>query len=311
MKMAELVTAEAPTRMGAVSPRSPLIVACCSATKRQEPAVRASDLVRGGGLASGDWLSAVAVAAPRSRADQLYSGRAFNTLKSAAASLEVDLGIVSAGLGFLLGTTHVPSYSLTLAEGPDALRHCAPGLDPRDWWARMSHSPFAVDLAGEVQSRPVTILALTRPYAAMLAETLEALGDDLARVRLVGLGLERVLPATLARSILPYDQRAEAFLNGGTRGEFAARAAAFHLAEWAGCAWDLDREREHAAAICQAGAAPTRPVRRRVTDAEILAVIAGAATDSPWAALRRLRGDGIACGSGRIGRIIAMAGGTA
>lgn len=309
MEKVEPVTAEGFTQTGAVSQRSPLVVACCSATKRRAPAVRASELVRSEGFTTDDWLSAVAAVTPCGRADDLYSGRAFNMLKSVAASLESDLGVVSAGLGFLLGATQVPSYSLTLVDGPDALSQCAPSLTPRAWWARVSRSPFAVDLAKEVRSRPVTILALTRPYATMLAETLEALGDDLAHVRLVGLGLERILPEALGRSILPYDQRAEAFLAGGTRGEFAARATAFHLAAWTGRAWDLDREREHAAAICRIGAVPKPPVRRRATDAEILTAIAGVAGGSPWAALRRLRGDGIACGSDRIGRIMAIAGG--
>ena len=299
-------------RMLAVSRRSPLLIACCSATKRLAPAVRASDIVGSDGFLADMWLAAVGKVSTRVRADDLYTGRAFRMLKAAAEAHAIDLGIISAGLGFILGGTAVPSYSLTLMDGPDALRRCASALNVEAWWASVSLSPFASDIQAEVRSRPVTLLALTQPYARMLAATLDALSDDLARIRLVGLGLDRVLPASVTPSILPYDQRVEALLPGGTLGEFAARAMAFHLGNWSGREWDLEREREHATKLCRDGVARCMPVRRRATDEEILAAISkDGEPSSPAAALRRLRDNGVACGSERIGRIMTMAEGLA
>lgn len=291
-------------RSDAVSPHSALIVACCSGTKRHRATLRARDAaLQPGGLTT-TWPALVAESTPVARADELYAGRAFSTVRSAAAKHDADMGVLSAGLGFVLGRTAVPSYSLTLADGPDALRACAPVTRLDDWWSALSRSRFAADLIHEVQNRPVTILALSQRYCAMIAETLERLAPDIGRLRLIGLGLKRVVPSSVAPAILPYDARAASALMGGTLGEFAARATAYHLEAWAHRDWDLDRERAHAAAISAAGIARVTPDRRRATDAEIVARIGDRA--SPPATLRRLRDEGIACGSERFARIMAM-----
>ncbi len=257
------------------------------------------------------WSLALAASPAACRADALYTGRGFAAVRRAAAAAGADLAVLSAGLGVVMGATPVPSYSLTLATGPDALRACAPDVRPADWWRAASASPFACDLPGELAGRPVAVLALTRGYAAMIAETLEALDGRMDRVRLIGLGLERVVPACAARSVLPYDRRIEPLLAGGTAGEFAARATAFHLASRSGRGWDLDEEREEAERLSRAGTAPAVPGRRRVTDDDILAAVdAAGGRASAAAALRGLRRSGVACGFERMARLLSGAGTT-
>ena len=161
------------TESAAVSRCSPLVATCCSATKRYLPVLLGRDAaIHPSGIASA-WLALIDAAEPVVRADQLYAGRAFASVRSASVRHRFDMGVVSAGLGFVLGRTAVPSYSLTLGEGPDSLRTCSPRTDIRTWWSAISPSRFAADLVGEVRNRPVTVLALTQRYAAMLAETLE------------------------------------------------------------------------------------------------------------------------------------------
>ncbi len=290
-----------------VSPAKVLVIACCSASKRIPASVRARDVFAASDSPSSDWFAALEVARDRTRADQLYTGRAFSTLKTAAETTRVDLGIVSAGLGYVHATTEISSYSLTLIEGPDALRNCAPSISPRKWWSEVSaQSPFAGDLGAEVRTHDVTLLALTKPYASMLYEALEGLADVADRVRLIGLGLSRFVPAAFAGSVLPYDRRLEASLVGGSIGEFAARAAAFHVSRYAKHWWDLERERADAQAICERAAPVSLPHRRKASDHEILAAVRKfPGRNSPTAALRRLRLEGIACGSDRLERLMS------
>lgn len=294
----------------AVSLPSLLVVACCSAKKARPADIRARSLVEGAGSDFADrWLGAVAAPFARSRAGELYQGRAFRTLRAAARQHQTSFAILSAGLGFVAAETEIPSYSMTVAAGEDGLATLAPSLTPSAWWTKASASPFSQDPVSAILRHDVTLVALTQPYARMIGDDLERLASETGRLRLFGLGLETIVPAAVRGALLPYDRRAEAFIAGGVQGEFGARALAFHLARWKGQTWNLATEVEDARRLCASEAAPAPSTRRRAGDAEIQGLIQPLRSDNrPPLSLRDLRALGIACGSDRYSRLVAAEG---
>lgn len=61
------------------------------------------------------WGRRLAKAPVHISAGDLYAGRGFLEARRAAAHLDADLAVVSAGLGLVEATTRTPSYSLTTA----------------------------------------------------------------------------------------------------------------------------------------------------------------------------------------------------
>jgi len=258
-----------------------------------------------------EWLAALAASENHLPAADLYSGRAFSTVRRAADIYEAELGVISAGLGFIMADTEVPSYSLTIAGGDDALSNIVPTVSAAQWWLTSSSSIFATSLSDAVHSRNVTLIALTQPYARMIAPALEQLAPSTDRLRLFGLGIDKLVPASARRSIIPYDRRAEHMLSGGTLGEFSARALSFHLSRRSSLGWNLDAEVEDARRMVAEGPPPREVVRRRVSDDEIRALVKVRNVTSArlFPALHDLRAQGIACGSERLNRILSASGG--
>lgn len=252
-------------------------------------------------------------------AADLYAGRAFGLAKEVARITNCAFYVASAGLGLVPGQTLVPAYGLTIAKGgPESVLEKVDGpFNPADWFAGVLSGPYSTDWRFIFGAGPGRVLvALTKPYAEMVGESLAALTqDELERLRIFGAGLSPVLPPILQAAIVPYDDRLDA-LFPGTRSDFAQRAM-LHFARLVG---DLPVDRRSdadAVSACLGQVdAPVRPTRAQRTDAELLVLISGRLTPQASASrlLRQLRDeDAIACEQGRFARLFrtAVAGGAA
>ena len=286
----------------------PLVLTSCSARKHYGVGPTVETLPRGPqATVAAAWLVALGSAPRAVPAGDLYKGRAFALAKDAAHLVGADLGVISAGLGYVRADTAVPTYDLTIgASGSASLGHHVQGsFAPRAWWTAMNTGPYASSLPDDLRDRTLVLACLSRPYASLVADDLEKAGDGL---RMFGLSINRTLPRDLWRFVMPYDARLESLGQPGMRMDFAARALldfARHVLPHAETLEEqrtLVRERMDGAA-----APPVRPPRRRTDDEglrEILRRLVPEVGPASGAVLRHLRQvEGVSCERARFGRL--------
>lgn len=209
-----------------------LIVGCTARkTKLAPESLRASTLAAGTQAeVAARWLSALARACTieeGSVAERLYDGRGFRRASRLASQLGVDLAVVSAGLGLVPSSRWIPAYDLTLARSsPDSiLRRVAGRFNAAQWWDAIRESPFSSEM-GQIAERPGRILvAVTQPYARLVGSWFERVPATIRiRLRLLGEGLEGVLPTSMHPQVVRYDRRLDAIARG-TRLDAPIRAA--------------------------------------------------------------------------------------
>ncbi len=202
--------------------KRPLILTFCSSRKRVVARIRAVDLPRAPQRkVEREWLKMLEITNELFEARGLYTGRGFRIAAKAADIIGADLGIVSAGLGYVCGNTPIPSYDITLAGG--ALRNRIRGsVDIASWWKALRSSPFAIDMAADLRGRPFVLACLSRSYASLVQRELLTISPE--RLRIFGMGLGAILPRRLAKSWLPYDNRLNKSRPFGTSFDFAQRA---------------------------------------------------------------------------------------
>ena len=207
------------------------IITACSGRKGKLPAddLRAPKLPRGSQSAVAKaWLGRLQTAPPSELivASELYAGRSFRRVRDVANLLGCRLFVVSAGLGFVDGNTAIPSYDLSLsATGHGALRQrLTHAPRPSDWWLSLEASPFACSLKELCSGRARILVALTQPYAEMVAASLTTLpAFDRSRLRILGFGLKQYIPPELHPQVIAYDDRLNQIIPG-TRLDGASRA---------------------------------------------------------------------------------------
>lgn len=269
-----------------------------------------------------EWIARIGSDGARVPADRLYCGRVFTEVMTAAQSLGAwhpKVYVASAGLGLVPVETRVPAYGATIARpSDDDLLAKIPGASSRDWWRAITAiSPFSD--TPRVSRAHLTLVALSRPYLAMLMDDLTA-WDALApgRLRLFARLPRDQVPDPLRRALMPYDGRLDdpGGPLPGTHGDFAQRALR-HFAERVVPKAPAASAAVHAAIVTQELAAlkaPTRIKRRKCSDQEIQAFIKtnwhevnGCSTRM----LRKLRDHlGVACEQSRfrhLFREVAMA----
>lgn len=290
------------------------VIMPCSSRKRHAPetASRAVSLTKARqGAVETAWLEKVALLPPVSKAGDLYGGRGASLGRRTAEIVEAPLYIASAGLGLVDAGTVVPTYGMTVARrGEDSIPARVEGsFDPVAWWSAVCGSPASTTLDRLVDGGDgrLTLVALTGPYAAMLATALDGLPPaSIASLRIFGWRLHETLPRTLHDSIMPYDARLEATIPG-TRNDFAQRAM-LHFGQAIlpdAALWTHERHRERVSQVMGGLSAPVRAVRPRVTDADILAWLArpAQAEGGIGRLLRRIRDEGVACEQARFARL--------
>jgi hypothetical protein len=287
----------------------PLVIACCSARKAIPAKVSVEALPIGDleNVASA-WLDCIDGTSPTVAAVEMYSGRSFTYAKRAAALLDADIDILSAGLGYVRGETMIPSYDLAAGRGPGGVTQRISKFKPEEWWEAVNRSRFSVGRLPEIKYRPIVMIALTRDYARMARPMLEQFAAHAAQVRIFGAGLAPHLPKRLAGCLMPYDEGMEL---KGTKGDFAGRALLTHArlrAAWVGSS-DLASEREAVRDMMARDPRSKAPTRKAVSDEVIVQKVTPWLREEPTISharvLRRLRDlSGIACSQERARRII-------
>ncbi len=212
-----------------------LVVTTCTNRKRAPPAadLRVSQLGCSSATeVAADWVARLHAAQDRTLATRLYAGRGFQEARAAAAAINADVAIISAGLGFIEASKAIPPYSLSVVPGSadNVLARTNDRPSAADWWRLICQvSPFSRSVSDVLGScSGIIILAVSDAYLSMIADDLNALSADVsARLRIVTRAPEARIPRGLRACVMPYDDR----LDGpnstirGTRGDFAARAA--------------------------------------------------------------------------------------
>jgi len=242
-------------------------------------------------------------------------GRGAGLARGCARKSSAQLYIISAGLGLVKGSDNVPTYGVTVARtGDDSIPMRVTGrFDPAAWWASVCSGPFSTtfDRVLEQSRDRVTLLALTKPYAAMVGCSLAVLPkESVSGLRIFGWRLQDNLPASLHRSVMNYDARLDA-ASPGTRNDFAQRAMA-HFVDVVlpmGAAADCETHRRQIEVALAGLVAPERVARPRASDDEILDWLGQAAQAGGGIGhlLRRIRDRGIACEQSRFARLHAQA----
>ncbi len=255
------------------------------------------------------WLERVSSFARTVACAEFYSGRGMALARAAAASADARMYVVSAGLGLVAAQTMIPPYAVTVgARGDDAVAAKTIGrFDPRSWWRSIRIGPCSSPMSEVFAAArsSLVLVALSRPYAEMLAEDLANLPEeDLVGLRLFGWRLEAVLEDRLHDAVMPYDARLDA-VKPGTRCDYPQRAL-LHFVQNVGTRPEtVSRHRAKVVAALEGATAPERPDRPRVDDGEIVTWITsgGNATGGIGASLRSLRSLGIACEQKRFSRL--------
>jgi hypothetical protein len=150
----------------------------------------------------------------------------------------------------------------------------------------------------------IFLLVLSAPYLHACGDDIVAAGSlvgDPGRFMIVSAGARN--PGVLGDFTVPADARLQALL-GGTRQALNVRIAGHLLS--AGILGREDAVRHLAQLLKEQPPIPTYE-RKKLSDAEVLALIEDRLTDSPGASasrlLRQIRDAGYACEQGRFGRL--------
>ena len=293
-----------------------VVIVPCASRKRIGPQdlARAASLERAAqAQVEEQWLARLDTLPRQATARRLYGGRGFSLAAGVAEEAGARLLVISAGLGLVEADRDVPSYGLTVsAQGEDAVgARVLGGFDAQRWWRAVKTSRYSSDWPSvfRVGGGPV-LMALTRPYAEMVADDLAALADaDLQRLRIFGHALDRFLPERVQAYVMPYDERLDAIL-AGTRTDFPQRALC-HFAGAIGPSADVSADRAAVGAALKGRRAPIRVQRPRLDDAAMVDAIARHLRTQKKGIGRILRTlrheDRIACEQGRFSRLYRVA----
>lgn len=302
------------------SETAPIVLTSCGKRKSCDP----SPALCAGALPAGDpasvartWAGRVAAARTRIPARQLYQGRAFREVELAARPVAAEVYIISAGLGLVGADDPIPSYSLTVASGPDnILARLEPSHSSLSWWralSAVSQSPSFEELLA--RSSGLVLLAAGRSYLSMVWSDLASLrACDRQRLRLFTAAPRDSILDDLRDITMPYDARLESFPGrAGTLSDFAQRALRHFIEVILPACPDGDAP-AHAALVSATLKGAQPPVRKRgrsVSDDEIAALIRAnwnQANGKSAAMLRLLRDSfAVACEQKRFKKLFALA----
>jgi hypothetical protein len=241
----------------------------------------------------------------------LYRGVAWNAVRQiAAARDDLDIWVLSAGLGLVPLTFRAPSYGATFTGGaPDSVG--ASRDQRRQWW--LLHTQAGSDEGAGASS--LSLRALAQRYTSM-AVALSASYFDATRDDVMGaLDLNGdTLLVTVGSTAVPFARDRALRLPAGARGlvggtlvsllNRALLDAVTNIPEGHLNAREVRRRLE---SLSDASPPLVRPLRTTVSDEAILRYIARLKLEdsgvSASAALTRLRADGFACEQARFRRI--------
>lgn len=262
-----------------------------------------------------DWICRLSDTShsPPIAARGLYAGEHWTVarrLPDLAGGERIRLWACSAGYGLIPADAPLRPYAATFTGGhPDSVPGGAHGA--RAWWHALSSwegpssgQPRSIRELAAKEPTAGYLLALSAPYLHACQEDIAAaisLTRDPDRFVVVSAGVRDL--GLLADVMVPADARLQALL-GGTRQALNARIAAHLLS--AGIIGRADASRHLARLLVQQPSVP-RYERKKLSDAEVLALIADGLAHTPGASasrlLRQFRDAGYACEQGRFGRL--------
>jgi hypothetical protein len=292
-----------------------VIVTCTNRKSRPVPgALRLRSLaVADSGELARQWIRVLGgtTASPLPAKD-LYAGEHWRIACGlpGLASGQARLWACSAGYGLIPADAPVLPYAATFAAGhPDSVPGSAEGATA--WWNALSKwegpspgHPRSVQELVAKEPAAIFLLVLSAPYLRACGDDVVAastLAGDPDRLMIVSAGARN--PGPLGGLTVPADARLQAFL-GGTRQALNVRIAGHLLS--AGILSRQDAIKHLAQLLTEQ---PPIPVyeRKKLSDAEVLALIEDGLADLPGASasrlLRQFRDAGYACEQGRFGRL--------
>jgi hypothetical protein len=290
-----------------------VVITNCTGRKRGSTSrVAMSAAFAGGGAPSvaSAWASALRTMTQRVQASDFYAGRSFSEAKRVARLTESPLHVVSAGLGLIDSSSHIPPYDLTISSGENSVMDRLSGDQETssDWWNALhgalgKNRPFHTLLVG---GAVLALIALPSTYMRMVQDDLDALPNDAkARLRLFtsSFGASE-LPPSLKSQVMPYDERLEGSSYSGTRTDFPQRAMRHFVEDLQATELPTEAAAKRVLVALQAFERPEIPRRIRLTDEEIRIELRAhwdRLRGSSSRLLRHLRDTaGIACEQGRF-----------
>ena len=228
-------------------PQRPLVITTCSASKRCRRLVGIDGLARGAQKSVADaWLRTIAGESRLTPARSLYGGRAFGLALRSVERLGADLGVISAGLGYVLADTPIPGYDLTIRSSGSGsiVQHIDGDFDTKAWWRSVAGGSFACDPVADLVGRSLVLMCVSRAYATMIEDDLlEMAAVNPTALRIFGLSIGSALPESLRIYALPYDERLGRLGLAGTRVDFPQRALLDYVEHIAPHRGDLESDR--------------------------------------------------------------------
>lgn len=227
--------------------------------------------------------AAMRTTSDRFPAYEVYRGRAFQEALRATELVAGRLYVVSAGFGLLPSYEKIPLYDLSIAgDGANNVRNKVEGrFLERDWWAGVNchlqgdETPIATMVTRS--HKRLFVFALSSAYYRLIEGDLLAIPrPKRGGLRLLGLGLEKVIDQELSQYLLPYDERFDGPDSPirGTRSDFAQRAARHFISELVNRGINnLEEQKRHITRSQRRWRVPERPNRESLGDEEILAII--------------------------------------
>jgi hypothetical protein len=189
-----------------------------------------------------------------------------------------DLAVLSAGLGYVGGTTLIPGYDLTIRPtGPGSIASkITDGVEASRWWAAMKNGPFSLDPVREVRGRSKVLVCLSKAYADMVERDLLAMSRiEGLELRIFGLSLAKHIHEKLRQHVMPYDERLDFLGRPGTRVDFPQRALLDYLTYIVpASAGDLQADREAISErLAPVVVVPFSRKQRRLSDEQIRSLV--------------------------------------
>jgi hypothetical protein len=250
---------------------------------------------------------------PLITARDLYAGEHWQvacSLPGMAGEQRIRLWACSAGYALIPADAQVRPYSATFTSGHlDSVPGGTEGA--KAWWDELSNwegpsqgEPRSIRALAETTPAAGFLLVLSTPYLRACEDDIAAaigLVRDPDRFMVVSAGARS--PGLLGNVMVPADARLQAAL-GGTRQALNTRIAAYLLS--GGICSRADAAQHLAQLLAEQPPIP-RYERKKLSDAEVLALIEDGLARSPGASasrlLRHIRDAGYACEQGRFGRL--------
>ena len=272
------------------------------------------------------WVNALKAQSCRTAARKVYCGRGFSEILDTVRPkgerfIELDLWVISAGLGLINSNLEIPSYNLTISPStPDSIQlritHKTP-FDPRLWWRELNKALYRTPtpLANLIRKNndALFVISMSRPYAEMVVDDLLSLEpSDQQRIRILGLSRSFILPLPLQSLCMPYDERYDGLdsTHTGTRSDFPQRVTRHFVENILTQSEENSQPLDHSkkvTAFLEGKRTPVLVKRARKTDDEINLIILKRWDDARGSAtvmLRILRDkEEIACEQKRFGRL--------